>query len=102
MTTRFNVQRQMWTGKIALRMMVEEFGKRSFAEPMILTTRPPGEIVEPFVSVETEEAQELMDELWNAGLRPSEGSGSAGSLAATERHLADMKTIAFHALKVKP
>lgn len=41
------------------------------------------------------EAQELMDQLWQAGLRPSEGSGSAGSLAATERHLADMRTLVF-------
>jgi len=42
-----------------------------------------------------------MDELWQCGLRPSEGSGSAGSLAATERHLADMRKLAFHALKVQ-
>ena len=42
----------------------------------------------------------LIDELWSAGLRPSEGTGSAGSLAATERHLADMRAFAFHALKV--
>lgn len=41
-------------------------------------------------------AQELIDSLWQCGLRPSEGSGSAGALAATERHLADMRQIAFH------
>jgi hypothetical protein len=40
-------------------------------------------------------AQELIDQLWQAGLRPSEGSGSAGSLAATERHLADMRALVF-------
>lgn len=39
------------------------------------------------------EAQQLMDEFWRCGLRPSEGSGSAGSLAATERHLADMRRL---------
>jgi hypothetical protein len=47
------------------------------------------------------EAQTLMDDLWQAGLRPSEGSGSAGSLAATERHLADMQKIAFKFLEGK-
>lgn len=41
-----------------------------------------------------EDGQRLMDELWLAGLRPTEGSGSAGSLAATERHLADMRRYA--------
>ncbi len=54
----------------------------------------------PFMSLPIEAAQSLMDQLWGAGLRPSEGSGSAGSLAATERHLADIKTIAWHALKI--
>lgn len=44
-------------------------------------------------------AQQLIDELWNCGLRPSEGTGSAGSLAATERHLQDMKAIAIGALE---
>ncbi len=57
---------------------------------------------QPALSLDQKSAQRLMDELWTCGLRPSEGSGSAGSLAATERHLADMKLIAFHALKVKP
>lgn len=40
-------------------------------------------------------AQMLMDELWRCGLRPTEGTGSAGSLAATERHLADMRRLVF-------
>ena len=41
-------------------------------------------------------AQELMDRLWTAGLRPTEGRGSAGALAATERHLEDMRKLVFH------
>jgi hypothetical protein len=41
-------------------------------------------------------AQELMDRLWSCGIRPTQGSGSAGSLAATERHLADIRTLLFH------
>lgn len=57
-------------------------------------------ISEPTLRLGTAEAQELMDDLWQAGLRPSEGTGSAGSLAATERHLKDMRTIAFKQLKI--
>lgn len=41
------------------------------------------------------EAQNLMDALWDAGLRPSEGSGSAGAMAATQRHLDDMRKLVF-------
>ncbi len=39
--------------------------------------------------------QDLMDKLWSAGFRPTEGSGSAGALAATERHLKDMRRLVF-------
>jgi hypothetical protein len=38
--------------------------------------------------------QKLMDDLWDCGLRPSEGTGSAGALAAVEKHLGDMRKIA--------
>jgi len=50
-------------------------------------------ITEPAFVLRFDDAQDLMDELWNCGLRPTEGSGSAGALAATERHLKDMRTI---------
>ncbi len=46
-------------------------------------------------------AQQLIDDLWDCGLRPSEGSGSAGQLAAVERHLKDMQTLVFHGLEKK-
>src|SRR6202012_4661786 len=38
-------------------------------------------------------AQELMDNLWSCGVRPTEGSGSAGSLSATQRHLEDLRRL---------
>ena len=56
---------------------------------------------EPFLEIEAQEAQQLMDDLWDCGLRPSEGTGSAGAMAATQKHLEDMKTITFHALKIQ-
>ena len=54
-----------------------------------------GNMIEPTFSLDMEEAQELMDNLWQLGLRPTEGTGSAGSLAATERHLEDMRKLVF-------
>jgi len=41
-----------------------------------------------------------MDDLWNAGIRPTEGTGSAGSLRATEEHLDDMRRIVCKVLEV--
>jgi hypothetical protein len=43
-------------------------------------------------------AQNLMDQLWLCGLRPTEGTGSAGSLAATQRHLGDMQKLSWQLL----
>jgi hypothetical protein len=50
---------------------------------------------EPTFVLRYEEAQALMDSLWTCGLRPSEGSGSAGAMAATQKHLEDMRTLVF-------
>ena len=42
---------------------------------------------EPVVTVGQESLQSLIDELWHLGIRPTEGHGSTGQLAATEKHL---------------
>lgn len=70
------------------------------AKPLILEAIGKGESSPPTVTMPIECAQQLIDELWRCGLRPSEGTGSAGSLAATERHLADMQKIAYSFLKI--
>lgn len=50
----------------------------------------------PFMRMTDEDAKSLMDALWNAGIRPSNGEGSLGQLGATQRHLEDMRALAFH------
>ncbi len=63
-----------------------------------LTQPAPAEdvcVVEPTFSLTHEAAQTLMDDLWHAGLRPTEGTGSAGALAATQAHLKDMQRLVF-------
>lgn len=75
-------------------------GVSSIGLPLSMRQVEQGEYVEhPTVRLNTSEAQKLMDELWDCGLRPSEGSGSAGALAATQRHLEDMRTIALSAVE---
>ena len=73
----------------------------SVIKPVIFEKHNKAMRVEPFLSLNLTEAQKLIDELWSCGLRPSEGTGSAGSLAATENHLQDMKKIAFKTLKIE-
>ena len=55
----------------------------------------------PFLSLEYGELERLMTAMWAAGIRPANGEGSPGQLGATERHLADMKKIAFKQLGIK-
>jgi hypothetical protein len=56
-------------------------------------------VVEPTMRLTQHQAQELMDSMWQSGLRPSDGAGSAGQLAATEKHLDDMRDISNQLLK---
>ena len=70
------------------------------AEPIVMKKREPGIMLEPSISISRETAQTLMDDLWNCGLRPTEGTGSAGALAATQNHLKDMQRLVFEPRKV--
>ena len=56
---------------------------------------------EPLFKLDHEEVQTLMDALWDCGIRPSEGMGSAGQLAAVQNHLKDMQKIAFTYLEME-
>lgn len=71
-------------------------GRRKIAKPLIMEELKEGMIVtEPTLRMDRTAAQQLMDNLWQCGLRPSEGSGSAGAMAATQKHLEDMRRLVF-------
>jgi len=79
----------------------EEKQKTYFeAQPIQLKEVNEGDSQRPFLGISTHEAQVLMDDLWDCGIRPSEGSGSAGSLKATQNHLGDMRKIVFKKLGI--
>ena len=70
------------------------------AEPMVFTKREPYEMNStPTTTLSPQNAQVLMDDLYAAGIRPTEGTGSAGSLKATQDHLQDMRTLVFKGKK---
>ena len=94
-------ERKIWKRGVDIHVVERRNdGLTAVLRPGIFETIAEGEYVgEPSLHMQDEEAQRLMDELWHCGLRPSEGTGSAGSLAATERHLADMQRITRGVLK---
>jgi len=86
-----------WKNRVQVAIL--DLASHSSAGPVVMKVQSENEVVEPFITLEYEQAQQLMDELWRCGLRPAEGTGSAGSLAATEKHLQDMRKITFGLLK---
>jgi len=102
-TYRFNTQIPPFDSIVELRMIHrDENGNRSGAHSvqMVALDHKSG-TVEPFLRLEISEAQELMDSLWTAGLRPTEARGSAGAMDATQKHLADLQRVAFTLLDRK-
>ena len=51
--------------------------------------------VPPLVRLSHDEAQELVNSLWEAGYRPSQDAGSSGQLSAVKYHLEDMRKLVF-------
>ena len=73
--------------------------KRALVTKLIWTVMDEPTIsVEPTFILQNKYVQELMDELWICGFRPTEGTGSAGSLKATENHLKDMHDLVWKLL----
>lgn len=91
-------QRAPWARAVEIAIVSRN---NAYRAELVLKPVEPGAFIESTLALPYDDAQTLMDDLWQAGLRPTEGSGSAGSLAATERHLADMRTIAFGKLELK-
>ena len=85
----FWLRMKTWSPDQATYAMAQPLTWRTMTEAEEGTTQPCA------FSLQHEQAQQFMDELWRVGFRPTEGSGSAGSLAATERHLADMRALVF-------
>lgn len=95
-------RREEWARGVSLYLRQETQGMgMCVAQPLELKEAHEAMVYDPFIRLGISEAQQLMDELWQCGLRPSEGSGSAGSLRATEKHLADMRLITMKKLNIE-
>lgn len=100
---KFYLGRPLWRNTIAMRVGVDvDTDCFAVGLPLAFQAVPRGKLApqQPVLELSISDAQQLMDELWNVGLRPSEGSGSAGQLAAVQNHLEDMRTIAMSQLGI--
>lgn len=76
-------------------------GELSVATNITMKVQGKGVQIEPLFNLRDEAAQELMDDLWNAGIRPSISMANAQEATALTKHLEDMRKIAFHKLKIE-
>lgn len=72
----------------------------SAAQPLVFNEYKIGERTEPIARIDLPELQQLMDELWRNGIRPSNGEGNVGQIGAMDKHLADMRAIVSNYLGV--
>lgn len=69
-------------------------------KPITLELKEQGVHIEPSIILDMDMAQQLMNELWVCGLRPSKGVSSTGQIEALHSHLDDLRKIAFKQLKI--
>ena len=92
-----------WSEQVEFMLLHQVSGKpQAVCGPLQFTEVAEGAQVNPTFCLYGPEAQELLDMLWNCGLRPTQSQNSAGQLEAVERHLADMRAIAFNKLEIQP
>ena len=89
-----------WNTSIDLLIQEQRGDSLYVVKGVAYSEQPQHKIITPSLNVDIQDAQILIDDLWLCGLRPSEGTGSAGSLKATENHLKDMRKIVFKKLGI--
>lgn len=84
-----------WRSGVEIRARANNGGGYAYMEPVVFSDGAEGDYLPPAMVIDMDSAQRLMDELWGCGLRPTDGSGSAGAMAATQKHLEDMRSLVF-------
>ena len=74
---------------------------KGYVKEMVAHEHEDGAMMTPACILSDQECTSMMDELWRAGFRPSAGAlDVSGVLGAKEQHIADLRAVAFHALKI--
>lgn len=88
---KFHVQDEIWSEMVSIRMKDGNFK----ADYINLSEHLQGSIIDPFLTLSRDEAQELANQLYAAGIQPEQGKGSVGQLKAVQYHLEDMRKLVF-------
>jgi hypothetical protein len=100
MAQRFHLWQNIIRNGMDFRLVVEQYNYLAVGDPILMReikedNHLGSHYSEPTFTLQNDECQQLMDELWRVGFRPSEGSGSAGALRQAEDHIKSLQRIAF-------
>lgn len=87
---RFFVSRNIVHACLEITVVSKASGMDSFdfvGAPLTLQSIEEGVYPPPTMKVSLEDAQTLMDELWNCNVRPSDGTGNLGQVGAMQTNL---------------
>ena len=83
-------------GDIRIAILEDTNGKRYCTRAILERVEViPGAVVDAAFKLDTDEAQQLMNELWRVGIRPKNGEGSNAQVNALKAHLDDMRRLVF-------
>lgn len=94
---------RLWADSLGLHMR-DDLGDNKFAladfSTLVLRTVDVGTFAprDSGLRLSESDAQQLMDELWRAGVRPRNGSGALAHVEATHAHLEDLRRLVFKGL----
>lgn len=100
--TRIFLERVNFGRFINMHMAVQNVSfEWAVANPVTFTvTDEIATLTPPMMQFIPDQAQNLMDELWTVGFRPTQGKQSEGQMGATTYHLNDMRALVAALAKV--
>ena len=87
----FDVYNSSWRFGLDIRMVQKKEGKIYLAQPVTMVEHKDGESANATMNLMKNESTALMDALWRAGVRPSNGEGNVGMIGAMKEHMADLR-----------
>ena len=88
---RLVADRRPWVDGVQLYFWQHLNGAFQYGSNVVMMEHKENSYTEPLIHLSGAASQELMDTLWQCGIRPSQAVDSAGELSATKRHLDDLR-----------
>lgn len=90
------VQDQPWALNLGVWLVERRAdGSKGVAAPVVFASLPAGASAPPSLSLSREAAQDLMNRMWQLGIRPLDGEGTLAHVGAMQEHIEDLRRVAF-------